>query len=420
MPYTFDNILITTATGDAYLATDWGTSGTGFTQSHVPISKIAYGDDTTTSRVTTATPLPIYMYGSTGSITVTGTVAGSGTFLVDNINSSSFLKVGGTTFATTLIGVTGTIQGISGGTPLGVTGTVTISNTQFGVYGISGATAIGITGGRRSNYLTDSVSVYGNVGISGSLNLAAATNSISVFGSDAGDKVLSRIYSSDGTTLGVSGDALKVAITNSGVTFSVTIGAEIGITNSGPSGIMVRGTGVTSDHPVLIQGIAADGSIEVSASSNLPVTVQNASLVIDDADLLSALGTSGTLHTDLVSIRTNTSSVSSINDKLTNGTLQVKIVESNKPSTLRSGKKIATITSSQLVSNSTRLNSGVNIKASIDNTSICYVGSSALNSDTTGGFPLSPGESIFIEIGTLSSVYVRCVSGNQTLHYIAS
>ncbi|MFM7851387.1 MAG: hypothetical protein ACKO96_05565, partial [Flammeovirgaceae bacterium] len=75
MPYTFDNILITTATGDAYLATDWGTSGTGFTQSHVPISKIAYGDDATTSRVTTATPLPIYMYGSTGSVTVTGTVA---------------------------------------------------------------------------------------------------------------------------------------------------------------------------------------------------------------------------------------------------------------------------------------------------------------------------------------------------------
>ena len=90
MPYTLDNILITTATGDAYLATDWGTSGTGFTSSHVPISKLAYGDETTTSRVTTATPLPIYIYGSTGSVQVTGSVSGSGNFLVANVVPPTF------------------------------------------------------------------------------------------------------------------------------------------------------------------------------------------------------------------------------------------------------------------------------------------------------------------------------------------
>jgi hypothetical protein len=70
MPYTFDNILITTATGDAYLATDWGTSGTGFSLAHVPVNKIAYGDDSTTTRVTTSSPLPIYIYGSTGTVLV--------------------------------------------------------------------------------------------------------------------------------------------------------------------------------------------------------------------------------------------------------------------------------------------------------------------------------------------------------------
>jgi hypothetical protein len=419
MPYTLDNILITTATGDAYLATDWGTSGTGFTSSHVPISKLAYGDETTTSRVTTATPLPIYIYGSTGSVQVTGSVSGSGNFLVDNVNSSSFLKVGGTTFATTLIGVTGTIQGISGGHPVGVTGYVSLLK-NIGIYGVSGATAIAVTGGRNLSRYTDNITVFGNVGISGSLNLTSATDSISVFGSDNGDKVLTRLYASDGATLGYSGDALKVAITNSGFTMSVSIGATVGVANYNNVGLMVKGTGVTSDSPVRVQGIAANGAIEVTTTATLPVTVQNASLTIDDTDLLDSLGTDGDLYAGLLTIKTNTTPISNISEKLSNGTIQVKVVETTKPSSIRSGKKSAISGASQLVSITTRLNSGVHVKSATSNTDIVYVGSSALLNSGTDGYPLEPGESLFIEIGNLSSIYVRSNTGTQVIHYVAT
>jgi hypothetical protein len=314
MPYTLDNILVTTATGDAYLATDWGTSGTGFSLTHVPISKIAYGTDSTTTRVDTSSPLPISIYGWTGTnIGITGTVAGRGTFVVGLSSESSFLKIAGTTFSTIPVGISGNIQGITNGVLVGVTGTVDIRTTNFGVFGISGATAVGITGGRRLNYSSDSVSVYGNVGISGSINLTESTDSIRVYGHDGDLKLSSKIYSSNGTTLGVSGDALKVAVTNHGFTFTVSIGSTVGVSNYG-GGLMVKGTGITSDYPIIVQGAAADGSIEVTATEALPVTVEN-NIDVDLSSIIPLLGATGSIYTALNNIKTNTNPITSINDR---------------------------------------------------------------------------------------------------------
>lgn len=418
MPYTFDNILITTATGDAYLATDWGTSGTGFSLAHVPVNKIAYGDDSTTTRVTTGTPLPIYIYGSTGTVGVTGTVFGGGSFAIVNSGTTGFIRVGGTTFATTLIGVTGTIQGISGGTPIGITGSVTVANSSLVIYGLSGATAVGITGGRRLNYTSDSVSVYGSVGISGSLNLTESTDSVRIYGHNGDSKIPMKLYASDGTTLGISGDALKVAVTNAGFTFTVNLGATVGVANYG-GGLMVKGTGVTSDSPVIIQGTAADGSIEVTATEALPVNVEN-DISIDLTEVLSAIGVTGSIYTALNNIKTNTAVITTINDKISNGTVQVKVVDTTKPSTVLSGSKNVTLNTTQLSNNTTRLVSGVHIKASLSNTSVVYVGGRNLLNTTSEGYPLEAGESIFLEVSSLTAVYVRSEQTGLSVRFIAT
>ena len=160
-------------------------------------------DENYTYRVTESYPTPVKIYGITGTtIPVSGTIAGTGDFYV-RTNPTIPLTVKGSTFTTdAAVGITGTIQGIANGTPVGVTGYVNILNT-VAVYGISGATAIAVTGGRRLSYTSDSVSVYGNVGISGGLALSAGTNSVSVYGPNGTTYIYSNIYS-NGTAIGAS------------------------------------------------------------------------------------------------------------------------------------------------------------------------------------------------------------------------
>jgi hypothetical protein len=420
MPDTGSNILITTNDNTAVLATDYGTSGTGLSLAHVQIFKVSYGDDASTTRVSESDPLPISIYGTDGTtLNIQGSVGCSGNFNVVT-PSGSFLQIGGSTFSTTSVGITGTIQGISGGVPVGVTGTVNVRNTSFGIFGISGATAIGITGGRYLNYNNDSVRVYGDVGLSGGLGLVAATDSIAVWGSDLGDKVLTRLYASDGTTLGYSGDALKVAITNSGVTFEVTISPSVGITNAGPEGLMIRGTGNTADYPVLIQGTLANGAVEISATENVPVSVNN-TVTIDDTDIIASLESSSKpIVSNLLSIKTSANVISTINDKLSNGSIQTKVSEITRPATVISGKKTANTSPSQLTTQQTLLKVGVHIKAPFTNTDTVYIGGKNILTSQSDAYPLDPGESIFMECDSVSKIYTRTDRDTQVVFFIAS
>lgn len=419
MADTTSNILITTNDDTAIMATDYGTSGTGFTASHIQIAKLAFGDTSITTRVSTSTPLPISIYGITGTtVPVSGAIVGSGNFRAIHATGGYF-QIAGTTFSTQLVGISGTIQGFSGAYPLGVTGYITVLN-NLAIFGISGATAIGITGGRRLNSSTDSVYVYGNVGLSGGLGLIAADDSVRVYGADLGDKVLTRLYASDGTTIGYSGDALKVAITNSGITFSVSVAATIGITNAGPAGLMVRGTGVTSDYPILIEGTLAGGAIEVAAYTDLPVSVNN-TITIDDTDLIDSLeSTAKPLIQNLSTIRTNTNIISTINDKLNSGVLSTKVTEIVRPASIVSGKKELTTNAAQLTTSNQIIKVGIHIKAPSTNTDIIYVGGRNILTAPTDGYPLDPGESLFIECDALGKLYARANSRTQVLHYIAS
>ena len=70
--------------GTANIATDFGTSPVG-TTAHIPLSKLVWGDDTSSFKVNETTPLPIQVTGVTGeAISVTGFLGASGNFPIEN------------------------------------------------------------------------------------------------------------------------------------------------------------------------------------------------------------------------------------------------------------------------------------------------------------------------------------------------
>ena len=418
------NINITTYDGNAKLATDYGTSGTGVTSSLVQLAKLAWGSESITKRVSETYPLPVYLYGTTGSaaIGITGTVTGTGgVFPVKNI-TNGFLVVGGPTagftFDYNILRTNSTIQGITNGVLVGVTGTVRL-NQNLSVQGITNGVLVGVTGGRILNKNTDSVTVFGSVGISGGLALSAGTNSISVWGSDNGTKVLSRLYASDGTTLGYSGNALNVNIVGAGITATISINPVIGITNGYGLPLKICGSGVTADPSVIVQGRLAGGVLEVGATTAIPATVSG-TVTIDDTDIIDSLeSTSKPLVANLVAIKTNTSTLTAINDKLNTGIVQSKITEIVKPTRFVNGVKDLT-TTAVVISASVTVKIGVHLKAPLTNTDTVYIGSSTLVTSPTGGFPLEPGESIFMEIDNPNKIYARSVTTGQKIAYLAS
>jgi hypothetical protein len=418
------NISITTSDGTAILATDYGTSGIGLTLAHVQLAKLAWGNDSITNRVSEASPLPIYLYGTTGSalIGITGTVNGTGgVFPVRNV-TNGFLVVGGPTAGFTYgynpVQVTGYVQGITNGVLLGVTGTVRL-NQNLNVQGVTSGILIGVSGGRILSNATDSVTVYGNVGISGGLALSAASNSVAVWGSDLGGKVLSRIYASDGTTLGYSGDALNVNIVGAGITATISINPVVGVTNGNGLPLKICGSGVTTDAAVIVQGRLSGGALEIGALSPVPVGISGP-VDIDDAAIINSLeSTNKPLISNLITVKNNTAIISTINEKLNSGIVQSKITEIVRPTKLSNGVKDLTTTAAS-IGTSTALKVGVHLKAPLTNTQTVYVGSSTLVTAPTSGFPMEPGESMFIEIDNISKIYAKSNSTGQKITYIAS
>jgi hypothetical protein len=412
--YTADNIEITIANSNsAVIATDYGTSGAvGFSAAHAQISKLAWGDENYTYRVNESYPAPVKIYGSTGSaISISGTVSGTGSFYV-RTNSGVPLVVIGSTFTTDApIGICGSIQGITNGRPVGVTGYVNILN-NVGMYGISGATAIGVTGGRRLNSTTDSVTVYGSVGISGGFQLSAYDDSIAVYG-PGGTTYVETNLNVGGVALGLSGDALKVAVTNTGFTFSVSVSATTGVTNSdGP----LRVQGYTGNGtPVTIQGILAGGAVEVAAYSSIPVGVSG-SVTIDDTDIISEIDS---LRTDIGTVATNAGYALDILNLINTSGSGARVIVNSivKPNRVFHGQKTLTTTPVQLGTEAVK--SGVTIKSSATNTVDIYIGNS-LGVSTTTGYILSPGETIYLEVSSLSTTFVRSASGSATLSFIGT
>jgi hypothetical protein len=413
MPYTADNIEITIASGTAILATDYGTSGTGFSLAHAQIAKVSWGDDSTTYRASETYPFPVKIYGITGTtIPISGTVSGTGDFYV-RTNPTIPLIVKGSTFTSDApVGISGSIQGISGGQAVAVSGSVSVSN-NLGVYGISGATAIAVTGGRHLDSSTDSVYVYGDVGISGGFQLVAADDSVSVYG-PGGSTYIEANLNVAGSALGVSGDALKVAVTNAGFTFSVSLSSTVGVTNDAVDNAL-RVQGLSGGTPVTIQGSLAGGAVEIGAYTAVPVGVCG-SVTIDDTDIIDEIDS---LKTNIGTVATNAGYALDILNLINASGNGAKVVVSSitKPNRLYHDQK--TLTTTPISLGTQTLRTGVTLKSLASNTVDIYIGNSAAVSLSTG-YVLSPGETLFLELSTISGIFARTSSGTATITAIGT
>tara|TARA_S200002703_G_scaffold12314_1_gene10992 strand:+ start:337 stop:1656 length:1320 start_codon:yes stop_codon:yes gene_type:complete len=439
MPDTGSNIIIDISGNTANMATDFALSGVGITNAHVPIQKIAFGDNTATTRVSSSDPLPITIQsyqsltGVTGEVGITGGVAignfgelpsGGGTFATNH----NFIKVAGSTSGDP-VGITGHIQGMTSGIPVGVTGTISIRENTEGMFvrglsgtdGFSGTFApIRITGGRHFSHLTDSIEVTGSVVASGGRTILAATDSIKAFGSDGEQTVKSVLYrSADGATAGFSGDALKVAIVDATVNATVNVSSTHGVTNAAEPPLRIQGFTAGSGHdPVIVRG-QYDGAVRVTAPSALPVSFSG-DMDINDTDLINSLESSSKpLITNLSNISTNSDSIPLIRNDLSTGNFKVTVSESAQPETLVSGSKTVSTVAGQLIANAA-LKSGIKVKASMDNTDSIYVGGFRLANDSSAGYILEPGDSCYLNIDNAGKIYIRSVSGSQQVYYIGS
>lgn len=441
MPDITSNVIFEVYGNTANFATDYGTVGTGFTDAHIQIFKLAYGsEDGLNSRVTEDTPFPIKIYGVTGSdlMGVSGSVSGTGSFIVINklVDGSTtdyeYLMVAGSTNGAA-IGISGAIEGISGGFPVGVSGNVNVLGQVFIVgptadwvlgFGGTGATAfnpIVVTGGRPLTPTLDTVGVTGTVTVNGGRVLASGTDSIKVFGSDAGTKVLTRLYAGDGTTIGASGDALNVNVVGAGISAEVTLSATVAVTNGSEPPLIVQGYTASNGYPLTVRG-ENSGALEVVATNPLSVTISGSGITANNDTIVGLLGTAqnGILQ-KLNDIETDTGVIGTINTNLTSGIYSVKVSEITKPNKFVSGtfSAVSSNGAAQLTSN-TVIRSGITIKASPSNTDVVYVGGVSLTRNVLNGYPLDPGETIFLEINNLNLIYIRASSGTQTINYIGS
>ena len=421
------------------MATDFAAAGVGITNAHVPIQKLAFGDDTITNRVSSSSPLPITIQSYQSVVGVSGDVGITGGVAIGNFGElptrggthdliRNFVKVAGDTMGGP-VGITGHIQGLSNGIPVGVTGTISISESSGmpvrGISGTDGKTGsfapVRVTGGRHLSNLTDSVEVTGSVVVSGGRTILAATDSIKTFGSDGGNKLKTVLFASeDGVSAGFSGDSLKVAVTNATISATVNVSSTHGVTNASEPPLKVQGFTAGSGHnPVIIRGELGSGALNVAAPSPLDVSFSGTQ-TIDDTNIVNSLESSSKpLIQALNSIQNDMNSVPLIRSDLSAGNFSVVVTDTNMPETLSSGSKNISTQAIQIATN-VALKRGVKIKASIDNTDSILVGGFRLANDSNAGFSLEPGESCYLEIDNMGKVYCRSVSGRQQAFYIGS
>lgn len=267
-----DNNLPVAVDGDqAIIGTDIYSSA-GVT-AHAQVMKVAWGNDATVTRATTTTPLPVQVFGLTGTlatVTVTGAVRGLGTFTVGNTSGSPIHVTGG---------VNAFIYGVTGATPVTVTGSVNI----LSAIGITGV--VNVTGGRYLTSATDSILVGGTV--ARNWNLTNATDNVKVYAPDGGHTLSVKIVGAGGNVIGSSGDALNVNLVNAGLSASITFSGVIQVVNS--TGTVLRVEGTAGGTPVPVSGTVAlaDSSIEIR-NTVVPVDIQPSSLTIAGSPLFPA------------------------------------------------------------------------------------------------------------------------------------
>jgi hypothetical protein len=427
---TNNNIIVTIYDGIATLGTDYNTSGVS-SSIHIPHSKMIWGNQNESYRVGLEYPMPVNVLSFNGNsgasylMGVTGSVYGLGTFTVGNTSTNPLYVVGVSGSTHSPVQIKGTIQGITSGILVGITtGPILFSNTSIGIYGISGGTAMAITGGRYLNNTTDSIrSIAYLTGLSMTTGLVGSTtDSVRIFGS-SGEKYIPTVlnYLSGNTLFGVgmSGDAVKVSIQNTGFTFTVNLSTSIGVTNGTESALKIQG-GTAGDNPVLIK-YYNNSSVPVTISSVIQTEMVTVGSTYDNQikSIITALtGSTGNIQ----SIKDSTNLISTINDKLSTNGVTVRISEISKPNRIVNGTSLFTSSSNVVQLPSNVLKSGINLKTSSSNTSTVYVGNNTIVSTKETAYPLEPGESIFIECNNTNLIFCYSIIDptKQKLIYMGS
>jgi hypothetical protein len=123
---TNNNLVVSGYTAEAVVATDYSSSE----NSHFQVMKVAYGDSTTFSRVTSSSGLPVSI--TNASIPISGSVSASGTVVVSSVTNP--------------ISITGpsiSIRSLTAGDPLAATASTSADFVR--VVGYSGGWAVGVT-----------------------------------------------------------------------------------------------------------------------------------------------------------------------------------------------------------------------------------------------------------------------------------
>lgn len=286
-------------------------------------------------------------YGPTGSATI---VSSSNPFPVNVV-------AGGIT--ANLVGFCGAVQGIAGGTPVAVSGTVyTTGLTSSPVYVRT------FTGYQ--------------VEITGGIPLKKTTDAVSVFGPNGNTWIYTQLVSSSGTELGNSANPVFVNIM--GATINATINPTVGVTND------AAGNGLR------IQGMSGGTSVSVSVGNTV---------TINDTAILSGMTV---ISGQLTTLNTNL------------GTLGISV-----PTTFKTGRTSSTFpTVQQLDSSGFTCQSSIKLRALSTNTDFIYIGNTGSFTGSSTGHALDPGSETELKISNTNKVYVVAGSGTQVVTYMAS
>ena len=408
MPDINANLTVDITGNTAAIATDY------VNNTHFQVNKLAWGDTGAANRVSTSSPFPVDIRLATATVGVTGSVAGLGNFKVINGTSTTLIVSGTTSSSYTPVQINGTIQGVTSGVLVGVTGTINVNSiTILGGSTMTLINPVGITGGRKLNYTTDSITIQGStVGVSSMPNLLQSTDSVRVYGAAGATQIPVTLFSGSGSSIGSSGGALNVNIVGAGISASVTIGTIIGVCQASPFYI----AGATAGPSVRVKGTnGAEESVYVKFYENPTIaTITNPVSV----DLTSVVSDTYLIKQKLDTLNATTSgmylNMNGGNTAIGITPIQTTITNITLPSQVYTGTSGVTAGTVRTLT-STSLKTGITIK----NKSVTDINIQG-NSTTNSTYALSGGEVIFIETDNLSNISFTVNSGTASFTYIAT
>lgn len=336
----------------ASIATDFVIDVYG-TTSHVQLTKLVFGATSDATRVTSTSPLPVYMSATGVTLNTRATITGGGTAgSVQVVNySTTSLKVNGSGLNNAVV-----TEDQAGNTLL--------ANIFAGIQGLSSNFSSG-------NYKIKSIGA-GPDGV---------TNGSYVRLFDPNTNLIAGVSNGGGS------NALMVQVLGAPIALTATIAASVAVTNTDSTPLYIRGS---TGSPVSITGITLES-------------------------LLTTINNSG------ISGATFTSRIPAIETLLNAGSAKVKVDSYTLPSTLISGLFTATTAATGIYSSGFTCSRGVNLKSNYTNTQQIFIGVTSTVASTTG-YPIDPGESLFLEVSNLNKLFAISGGGStgQKLYYIAN